>query len=120
MSYVYVFLTVLLTVYGQLVIKWQVLAAGAFPEAPGEKMLFLARLLINPWIVSALAAALAAAVTWMAAMTKLDLSHAYPFLSTVFVLVPVASVLMFNEPVTTPKIVGLALIVAGIAIGGQG
>jgi multidrug transporter EmrE-like cation transporter len=120
MSYVYVFLTVVLTVYGQLVIKWQVLAAGAFPEAPGEKMLFLARLLINPWIVSALAAALAAAVTWMAAMTKLDLSHAYPFLSTVFVLVPVASVLMFNEPVTTPKIVGLALIVAGIAIGGQG
>jgi multidrug transporter EmrE-like cation transporter len=120
MSYVYVFLTVLLTVYGQLVIKWQVLAAGAFPEASGEKMLFLARLLINPWIVSALAAALAAAVTWMAAMTKLDLSHAYPFLSTVFVLVPVASVLMFNEPVTTPKIVGLALIVAGIAIGGQG
>ena len=120
MSYVYVFLTVLLTVYGQLVIKWQVLAAGAFPEAPGEKMLFLVRLLMNPWIVSALAAALAAAVTWMAAMTKLDLSHAYPFLSTVFVLVPVASVLMFNEPVTTPKIVGLALIVAGIAIGGQG
>ena len=120
MSYVYVFLTVLLTVYGQLVIKWQVLAAGAFPEAPGEKMLFIARLLINPWIVSALAAALAAAVTWMAAMTKLDLSHAYPFLSAVFVLVPVASVLMFNEPVTMPKIAGLALIVAGIAIGGQG
>jgi multidrug transporter EmrE-like cation transporter len=83
-------------------------------------MLFLARLLMNPWIVSALAAALAAAVTWMAAMTKLDLSHAYPFMSAVFVLVPVASVLLFNEPVTTPKLVGLALIVAGIAIGGQG
>jgi len=33
--------------------------------------------------------------------------------------VPVASVLLFNEPVTTPKLVGLALIVAGIAIGGQ-
>ena len=120
MSYFYVACTVLLTVYGQLVIKWQVLAAGAFPEAPGEKMLFLARLLINPWIVSALAAALAAAVTWMAAMTKLDLSHAYPFLSAVFVLVPVASVLMFNEPVTTPKIVGLALVVVGIVIGSQG
>ena len=120
MSYFYVACTVLLTVYGQLVIKWQVLAAGAFPETPGEKMLFLARLLVNPWIVSALAAALAAAVTWMAALTKLDLSHAYPFMSAVFVLVPVASVLLFNEPVTTPKIIGLALILAGIVIGGQG
>lgn len=120
MSYFYVSLTILLTVYGQVVIKWQVLDAGAFPETTGEKMLFLARLLINPWIISALVAALAAAVTWMAAMTKLDLSHAYPLLSTVFVLVPLFSVLLFNEPVTTPKVIGLALIVAGIIIGGQG
>ncbi|MBI2297084.1 MAG: EamA family transporter [Betaproteobacteria bacterium] len=120
MSYVYVACTVLLTVYGQLVIKWQVLAAGAFPETAGEKMLFLARLLINPWIVSALAAALAASMTWMAAMTRLDLSHAYPFLSAVFIFVPLASVLLFNEPVTSPKVVGLVLIVAGIVIGSQG
>ena len=120
MSYVYVACTVLLTVYGQLVIKWQVLAAGAFPETPAEKLLFLGRLLINPWVVSALAAALVAAVTWMAALTELDLSHAYPFMSAVFVLVPLASVMLFHEPATAPKIVGLALILAGIAIGGQG
>ena len=120
MSYFYLACTVLLTVYGQLVIKWQVLAAGAFPEAPGDRMLFLARLLINPWIISALAAALVAAVIWMAVLTKLDLSHAYPFLSTIFVLVPLASVLLFGEPMTTLKGVGMALIVAGIVIGGQG
>lgn len=75
MSYVYVACTVVLTVYGQLVIKWQVLEAGAFPEAAGEKMLFL---------------------------------------------VPLLSVLLFHEPVTAPKAIGLALIVAGIVIGGQG
>jgi multidrug transporter EmrE-like cation transporter len=120
MSYFYVACTVLLTVYGQIIIKWQVLAAGAFPESPGEKALFLGRLLINPWIVSALAAALAAAVTWMAAMTRLDLSHAYPFLSSVFVLVPLFSILLFNEPLTSPKVIGLALIVTGIIVGGQG
>lgn len=120
MSYFYVACTVLLTVYGQLVIKWQVLAAGPLPDATGDKFLFLARLLMNPWIVSALAAALAAAMAWMAAMTRLDLSHAYPFLSTVFVLVPLLSVVLFNEPVTSPKVIGLALVVAGIVIGGQG
>lgn len=120
MSYFYVACTVLLTVYGQLVIKWQVLAAGPLPDAAGDKLLFLARLLMNPWIVSALAAALAAAMAWMAAMTRLDLSHAYPFLSTVFVLVPLLSVVLFNEPVTAPKVIGLALVVAGIVVGGQG
>lgn len=120
MSYFYVACTILLTVYGQVVIKWQVLEAGAFPEPAGDKIWFLLRLLANPWVVSALLAALGAAMTWMAAMTKLDLSHAYPFLSSVFVLVPLLSVLLFGEPVTAPKVVGLALVVAGIVVGGQG
>jgi multidrug transporter EmrE-like cation transporter len=120
MSYVYVACTVLLMVYAQVVIKWQVVAAGAFPPAASDKLWFLAKLLVNPWIVSALAASLLAALTWMAAMTKLDLSHAYPFTSLAFVLVTAASALLFHEPMTVPKIAGIALICLGIAVGSQG
>jgi multidrug transporter EmrE-like cation transporter len=120
MSYVYVACTVLLTVYGQLVIKWQVMGAGVFPDDPAGKLWFLARLLLNPWIITALAAALLAALSWMAAMTKLDLSHAYPFTSLSFVLVTCVSAWLFQEPVTVPKIAGLALICAGVVIGSQG
>ncbi len=120
MSYVYVFLTILLTVYGQIIIKWQVLNAGIFPEAAADKIWFLLKLLINPWVASALLAALLAAVAWMAAMTRLDLSRAYPFMSLAFVLVLVFSSLIFHEPVTIPKVVGIALIVLGIAVGSQG
>jgi multidrug transporter EmrE-like cation transporter len=68
----------------------------------------------------ALAAALVAAVSWMAAMTRLELSHAYPFMSLSFILVLVFSALLFNEPVTVPKIVGLVLISVGIIVGSQG
>jgi multidrug transporter EmrE-like cation transporter len=120
MSYVYVLTTILLTVYGHLIIKWQVLGAGAFPETPGEKAWFLAKLLTNPWVLSALTALLLAALAWMAAMTKLDLSHAYPFTSLAFVLVLLASAVLFHEPVTGPKIAGIALICLGIAVGSQG
>jgi multidrug transporter EmrE-like cation transporter len=120
MSYVYVFLTIVLTVYGQLVIKWQVAGAGAFPADAADKAWFLAKLLANPWIVSALAAALLAAVSWMAAMTRLDLSHAYPFTSLSFVLVVLASGWLFHEPITGPKIAGLVLISTGIIVGSQG
>jgi multidrug transporter EmrE-like cation transporter len=70
--------------------------------------------------VSALAAALLAALSWMAAMTKLDLSHAYPFTSLSFVLVALASAWLLNEPLTGPKIAGIALICLGIAVGSQG
>lgn len=120
MSYVYVACTVLLMVYAQIVIKWQVAGAGAFPEPAGERVWFLARLLVNPWIVSALAASLVAALAWMAAMTRLDLSHAYPFTSLAFVLVMVASAVFFHEPLTAPKIAGVVLICLGIAVGSQG
>jgi len=120
MSYVYVFLTVFLTVFGQVIIKWKVLEAGAFPVDAYGKLLFLGKLLLNPWIVLALAAAFGAALSWMAAMTRLELSHAYPFVSLSFVLVLIFSALLFNEPVTAPKIVGLLLICAGIIVGSQG
>ena len=53
MSYLYISITILFTVYGQLVIKWQVLKAGAFPEDTGEKLWFLLHLLLNPWVISA-------------------------------------------------------------------
>ena len=120
MSYVYVIATVLLTVYGQIAIKWQVLEAGPFPADPGEKLWFLARLLANPWVLSALAAGLLASVSWMAAMTRLELSHAYPFMSLAFILVMVCSAWFFSEPITPLKVTGIVLVVLGIVVGSQG
>src|SRR4051812_49046725 len=114
MSYVYVFATVLLTCYGQIVIKWRVLGAGSFPATWQEKAWFLGHLLLDPWVLSALAAALLAALSWMVAMTKLDLSHAYPFVSLSFVLVLLMSSMVFHEPLTLYKILGVALIACGV------
>ena len=65
MSYFYIFLTIAFTVYGQIVLKWQVIGAGAFPQTFSEKMFFLARLLLNPWVMSGFFAAFLAALTWM-------------------------------------------------------
>jgi drug/metabolite transporter (DMT)-like permease len=113
-------MTVLLTVYGQLAIKWQVLKVGDLPQNNIDKIWFLLQLLLNPWVISAFLAALLASVTWMAAMTKLQLSHAYPFMSLAFILVMIFSGLLFHEPITIPKIVGLTVVVIGLIIGSQG
>jgi len=120
MSYAYVFATVLLTVYGQIVVKWQVMAVARPLETWSDRVHLLLHLLLNPWIVSSLVAALLAALCWMLAMTKLDLSHAYPFVSLSFVLVLVLSALVFHEPLNWYKIVGVALIVGGVAVSSQG
>ncbi|MDE2310814.1 MAG: EamA family transporter [Betaproteobacteria bacterium] len=120
MSYFYIFLTVILTVYGQIAIKWQVLKAGALPEALPDKIAFLFNLLLNPWVISAFAAALLASVFWMAAMTRLQLSHAYPFMSLAFVLILIASGVFFHEPITPLKVIGISLVILGLIVGSQG
>jgi len=118
-NFLYILTTVLCTVYGQLIVKWQVSAAGAFPTSSRAKAYFLLRLLVNPWILSSLVAAFLAMLSWMAAMTKFKLSYAYPFMSLAFVLVLILSVLLFHEPVTAPKVLGIMLVAAGLIIGSQ-
>jgi multidrug transporter EmrE-like cation transporter len=119
-SHFYIFLTVLLTVYGQIVIKWQVILAGSFPISLSEKFFFLARLLINPWIISSFACAFLASLSWMVAMTKFPLTYAYPFVSLTFVLTITCASLLFNEVITTSKFIGMSAIIAGIIIGSRG
>jgi multidrug transporter EmrE-like cation transporter len=116
MGYFYIFGTIFFTVYGQLVLKWRIMDFGSMPEGFGEKMMFLIKLLFDPFIFSGFAAAFIASFFWMATMTKFELSYAYPFMSGAFVLVFLFSVFLFQEAVTWQKIVGLIFIVLGIII----
>jgi multidrug transporter EmrE-like cation transporter len=119
MSWVYVATTIVLTVYGQLIVKWQVGRAGALPTRLGDKVEFLARLVTNPWMISVFVAAFVAALAWMAAMTRLELSRAYPFVSLSFVLVLALSAVFFGEALTLAKVLGIALILVGLVVGSR-
>jgi multidrug transporter EmrE-like cation transporter len=120
MGYLFVALTILFTAYGQLAIKWQVGLAGPLPDSPEGKLGYFVRLLLNPWIVSAIFAAFAAMLCWMGAMTKFELSKAYPFMALNFVVVGAASIWLFNEQPTLPKFAGVALIVLGLVVVSRG
>lgn len=115
-----VFSTILLTVYAQFIVKWQAVSAGALPTSWPDRISYILSLLLNPWIVSAYAAALLASVTWMLAMTRLQISHAYPMTALTFAVVVIGGAFIFNEPLTPLKVAGIALIVIGIFVGSQG
>jgi len=117
LSYIYIVLTIILTVYGQIVLKWQVSNAGGLPVGQMDKARFIANLLLNLWVISAFLAAFLASISWMAAMTKFQLNYAYPFMSLNFVFVFALSAFIFNEPISLPRIIGLGLIVLGVIIG---
>ena len=119
MGYVFIFGAVMYTVYGNLVLKWKVNEAGQPPEELFDKILFLAAIVPNPWILSCFAAGLGAFFCWMAALTKFELNYAYPFMSLSFILVGVSSAFIFGEALTKEKVIGLVLIVAGLIIGSR-
>lgn len=115
-GYLYISITLLLTVYSQLILKWRLDAMGQFPTAYSAQIKFLFVALIDPYIISSFAAAFLASLTWIAALTKFQLSYAYPFMSISFILVMILSYYMFNEPLTLNKVSGIILIVSGLIL----
>lgn len=116
MGYVYIFGTIFFTVYGQIAIKYGVTTKGEMPLGFIEKTFYFFQLFMNPFILTGLISAFVASLFWMAAMTKFELSYAYPFMSLSFVFVFILSILLFKETVTMMKFLGLALIILGIFV----
>ena len=119
-DYLYILATIACTVYGQLILKWRIATMGPLPTNAVGKISFLISLLFDPLIASGFAAALVASFAWIAAMTKFELSHAYPFMSMNFVFVFLLSGWLLNEPITFQKAVGVALIVLGTVVASSG
>jgi uncharacterized membrane protein len=105
LDYFFIFATIALTVFGQVVLKWRMDQFGA---------------LLDPVVVSSFASAFLAGLAWMAALTRFELSYAYPFMSLSFVLVLVISVIFLGETLTLNKVLGVALIGIGTVIASAG
>ena len=110
----FIALTLLFTVYGQLVLRWQMNKAGQLPPGAGDKLVFLLSQFANPWILTGLCAAFLASLAWMAAMTRFDLAYAYPFMSLSFILVMAFGIAFLGEPFAWNKLAGTCMVMAGL------
>ncbi len=116
MAYGFVLMTIVFTVAGQLLIKWQAMQAGSLPASWPARASFMMSLLFNPWIILGLLSAVVAACAWMLAMTKLPISIAYPMMSLTYPLVLVISWLLLGETLSLGRALGVILILAGVAL----
>ena len=117
MAWVYVGISVIITAYGQLVVKWRVSKRGHLPATLDGKAHFFLNLLSDPWVLSAMATTFIAALCWMAALSKLDLSRAYPFSAVSFLSVLLFSGLFLSEGISPGKVAGVLIVVTGLIIG---
>src|ERR1700694_113513 len=90
-NYILIFTTVALTIYAQIVAKHRSMVISArLPEDAG-RVAYLFEMLMDPIVITCLAAGVAATLAWFLAIQKVEIAYAYPFLALTFVLVPVAS-----------------------------
>jgi multidrug transporter EmrE-like cation transporter len=116
-GYLYIGLTIFFTVYGQIVLKWRMNGKGSIPLGGiREKLMFIVHVYSDIWVLSCFFAGFLASIAWMAAMTKFDISYAYPFTSLSFLVVTFLSAWLFHEEITVPKGVGLFFVLAGLFI----
>ena len=116
MAFGFVFITIVFTVVGQVLIKWQAMHAGPLPASWPDRATFLTRLLLNPWIITGLLSAVVAAIAWILAMTRLPLSMAYPFVALTYPLVFFLGWLLFGESFSLWRVIGVLFILVGVAV----
>jgi drug/metabolite transporter (DMT)-like permease len=113
-DHLFIAATVLLTVYSQLIMRWQMSMLSGVPSGLVDKIGFFIGNLWRPWIMTALVATFFSGVSWMIVLSKFKLSYAFPFMALNFVLVMLASAAFFGESINGSKILGNLLIVAGV------
>ncbi len=117
MRYFLVTVVIALVTYGQLIIKYEVNRMGAVPLGNFKETIgYGFSALTSLYILSGLFAAGFAALAWIAALSRYELSSVYPLLSLNFVLVPLLSVYFFGENMDAFKLVGTAIIVFGVFV----
>ncbi|MFV0390385.1 MAG: EamA family transporter [Paludibacteraceae bacterium] len=118
MNYLYILGTIVFTVYGQIILKWRILKMNWQPKTD---TLWVAvtdylKFLFDPFIFSGFLSAFIASVFWMLAMTKFEITRAYPFMSLSPAIVFILGIWLLNEQFTWGKVIGLGLIIIGTIV----
>ena len=119
-GYLYITLTIVFTVYGQLIIKQQVNTVEEFPQKMSLIPFYIRFILTRPLVLSGFICAVLASICWIGALSKFELSYIYPFMSLNFVIVVALSILLFNENINVYKVFGLLIICIGVFIVSKG
>ncbi len=107
---------VLFNVAAQLLIKAGTNAVGYF-EFSRENILPIGwKLATEPHILGAMGCYVFGVVIWILALSRVQVSVAYPLLSLGYVVNSVAAWWLFNEAFNPAKVIGMGVIILGVII----
>lgn len=117
LSFLLILTGVLLNAAAQLLLKAGTNALGPLTPAAGESYLHLIWHIGTEWhIMGGLTAYVFSVAIWILALSKVEVSLAYPMLSIGYVVSAFAGWYFFGEAVTAMRLLGIAVIIAGVTI----
>jgi len=112
----YILISVAAGGVGQILLKLGMNRLGAVTLSFDQIFEVLWRIGTNPFVVGGLLLYVCGTVFWLAALSRVDLSYAYPFASLSYILMLGASWLIFGENITPLRLVGTLAIAIGVLV----
>jgi multidrug transporter EmrE-like cation transporter len=107
---------VLLNAAAQLLLKAGTNAVGPFEFSTVNAVPVGMKLALEPHILGGIACYVVSVVVWILALSRVEVSVAYPMLSIGYVVNAIAAYYLFGEAVSATRLVGIGVIILGVFI----
>ncbi len=115
-SFLLILTGVLLNAAAQLLLKAGTNAVGAFSFTAGNILPIGLKIATQPPIMGGLACYAVSVVVWIMALSRVEVSIAYPMLSIGYVVNAVAAWYLFGENLSVSRLIGIGIIILGVYI----
>ncbi len=113
---VYILISVVGGAAGQVLLKKGMSDMGPLTISASQIFNLIWRMATNPYVVIGLAVYMFGTLFWLVALSRVQLSFAYPFASLSYGLMLLASWQLFREDISLLRVVGTIVIVAGVLL----
>ncbi|MEO8157065.1 MAG: SMR family transporter [Betaproteobacteria bacterium] len=114
LSFSLVLAGVLLNAAAQLLLKAGTNSIGAFGFTTANLVPVGIKVASNPYIIGGLGCYVISVVVWIMALSRVEVSLAYPMLSIGYVVNALAAWYLFGEALSAQRMVGIGTIIVGV------
>lgn len=108
--------SVTLTAFAQIALRKTMLTIGTIPSSIAAVPGFLLSLIMNMWFIGGMLCYVVSIGAWMTVLRTSEVSLAYPLSSIGFLITALIGYFFMHEHVNATRLVGIAIIGAGIVI----
>jgi multidrug transporter EmrE-like cation transporter len=100
----------------QICLRKTMLVSGPVPKALNQWLTYGFDISVNPWMIAGLGCYGISILLWMAVLSKVEVSAAYPLTSIGFIITAAAGFFFLGETVSISRATGIALVCCGVVL----